>query len=122
MAETAPTDDTDPAPNRYVITATVIDGSIRLTGPDLSGDTVEVPAGEDAVIKIRDTDGYYLYGAEITPGGERAGCWGRNSKNGLTRRKFSAVTGEIVNIVYAVSIRDAANVSYGPVLKVKPKG
>ena len=116
------TDETDPAPNRYVLTATVVDGTIRLTGPDLVGDTIAVPRGEDAVVKITDVEGFYLYGAEVPAGGERAGCWGRNTERGLTRRKFTAVASEANNIIYAVSTRSSADVTYGPVLKVKPKG
>jgi hypothetical protein len=108
--------------NVYVLTATVIDNTIRLKGEGLNGDTIEVPRGEDAVVKIKDVDGYYLYGAEIPPGGERAGCWGRNTNKGLARRKFEAVTTEINNIVYAAGTRSSADVTYGPVLKVKPKG
>lgn len=108
--------------NIYEITATVIDGTIRLTGTGLVGDTIEVPAGEDAIVKISDASGYYLYGAEVPAGGERSACWGRNTTRGLARRKFEAVTSELNNIVYAVSTRTSANVTYGPVLKVKPKG
>ncbi len=121
MADTI-LDETDPAPHRYVLTATVVDGTIRLTGPDLVGDTIEVPRGEDAVIKITDADGYYLYGAEVPSGGDRSSCWGRNTKRGLARRKFTAVSAEANNIVYAVSTRSSADVTYGPVLKVKPQG
>jgi hypothetical protein len=112
----------DPAPNRYVIEATIIDGTIRLTGPDINNNVVEVPRGEDAVLKIKDVDGFYLNGAEIRPGGERSGCWGRNTERGLTRRKFRAVAGEINNIIYATASRDSGDVTYGPVLKVKPTG
>jgi hypothetical protein len=122
MADTTTTDDTDPAPNRYVIRATIVDGTIRLTSPDLSGDTIEVPRGEDAVIKITDTDGYYLYAAEVPAAGERSICWGRNTDAGIARRKFVAVATEANNIVYAVSTRSSAEVKYGPVIKIKPKG
>lgn len=114
--------DEESAPNVFDITATVIDGTIRLTGRDLVGDTLLVPAGQDSLVRIRDTDGHYLYGSEIPAGGARSTSWGRNTDRGLARRKFEAVTSEITNIVFAVSTRSSADVTYGPVLKVKPQG
>jgi hypothetical protein len=115
-------DDIDPTPDRYVLTATVIDNVVRLTGPDLKGDTIEVPTGSDAIVKIKDAAGFYLYGAEIVPGGAKAGCWGRGAKNNLARRKFTNVTSERSNLVYAVSTRTTAEAKYGPVIKIKPVG
>lgn len=122
MADSTTPEETDPAPNRYVITATVSDGTVRLSGPDLVGDTIEVPRGEDAVVKITDAEGFYLYAAEVPAAGERSTCWGRNTEKGLARRKFVAVSTEANNIVYAVSTRSSADVTYGPVIKIKPKG
>jgi len=120
--KTSVEDDDSNVRNIYKITATVIDGTIRLTGEGLVGNTIEVPRGEDAVVKIADVDGFYFYGAEVPGGGERATCWGRNTNKGLARRKFEAVTSEANSIIYAVSTRTSANITYGPVLKVKPKG
>ena len=115
-------DDLDPTPDRYVLTATVIDNIVRLTGPDLKGDTIEVPTGSDAIVKIKDAAGYYLYGAEVPPGGAKAGCWGRNGRNDLARRKFTNVTREISNVVFAASNTSTSDVKYGPVIKIKPVG
>jgi hypothetical protein len=114
------TDDT--AATIIDLTATVIDGTIRLTGRGLVGDTLEVPRGQDSVVRIKDVEGYYLYATEIPAGGARSTCWGRNTDRGLARRRFEAVTTEINNIVYAASTRSSADVTYGPVLKVKPQG
>lgn len=125
LAVTDTTDTTDTeetAPNVFDILATVIDGTIRLSGRGLIGDTLVVPAGQDSLVRIKDVDGYYLYATEIPSSGARSTCWGRNTNRGLARRKFEAVTHELTNIVYAVSTRSSADVTYGPVLKVKPQG
>jgi hypothetical protein len=115
-------DDDSNVRNVYVLTATVSDGTIRLSGTGLEGDTIVVPAGEDAVVKIKDPSGFYLYGAEVPQNGERSACWGRNTVKGLARRKFEAVSTELNNIVYAAASRNSADITYGPVIKVKPKG
>lgn len=109
-------------PNVFDLTAAVIDGTIRLTGRGLIGDTLVVPAGQDSLVRIKDIDGHYLYATEVPVGGARSTCWGRNTDRGLARRKFESVTREHTNIVYAVSTRNSADVTYGPVLKVKPQG
>lgn len=121
MTDKDRTDD-EIAPNIFDITATVVDGTIRLIGRGLVGDTLEVPRGQDSLVRIKDTDGHYLYAAEVPAAGVRSNCWGRNTDRGLARRKFEAVATEINNIVYAVSTRSSADVTYGPVLKVKPQG
>jgi hypothetical protein len=115
-------DDNDPTPDRYVLTATVVDNIVQLRGPELKGDTIEVPPGSDAIIKIKDADGFYLYGAEIPPDGDRSRCWGRNARNNLARRKFTNVTSEISNLIFAASTRSSSDVKYGPVIKIKPVG
>lgn len=114
--------DYDNVRNTYVLTATVIDGTIRLTGEGLQGDTIETPRGEDAVVKIRDADRYYLYGTQVPPDGEQSACWNRDASSGLAQQKFLAVSTEINNIVFAASTSNAGDVVYGPVLKVKPTG
>jgi hypothetical protein len=115
-------EDDETAPNIFDITATVIEGRLTLSGRGLVDNTLEVPLGQDSLIRITDVDGFYLYAAEIPAGGERSACWGRNTERGLARRKFVAVTTEANNIVYAVGTRSSADVTYGPVLKVKPQG
>jgi len=115
--------DDDPTPDRYVVHATInTAGELELRGKELCGDTIEVDAGEDAVVKIKDTEGYYLYATELPTQGERAGCWGRNTHRGFARRKFRAVRTEANNLVFAVSTRNNTKIKYGPVIKVKPKG
>ncbi len=120
MAE--PTDD-DTAPNRYVLTASIdANGSIQLTGEGLRNNEILVPRGEDAVVKIKDMESLYLFGVEISPRGERPNPWARNTTARLTRRKFEAVSTDVLSIVYAVPINGTAGVSYGPVITIKPKG
>lgn len=114
--------DDETAPHIFDLTAIVVSGTIRLRGPGLIGNTLEVPAGQDSLVRIQDVNGYYLYAAEVPPNGARSACWGRNTSRGLAHRKFEAVTSERNNIVYAVSSRNSADVTYGPVLKVKPQG
>lgn len=119
---TDPTDD-DNAPNRYVLTASIdANGSLQLTGEGLRNNEILVPRGEDAVVKIKDMSGMFLYGAEIAPRGERPGCWARNTTAGLTRRKFEAVSQDVHNIVFAASTTSTASITYGPVISIKPKG
>jgi hypothetical protein len=106
--------------NVYDITATVIDGTIRLTGRDLVDNVLTVPRGQDSLVQIADADGNYLYATEVPPGGERTTCWGRSATG--TRRVFEAVSTEINSIVFAASTTNSASVTYGPVIKVKPQG
>lgn len=116
--------DDETAPNIYVLTASIdATGAIQLSGPGLGrGNVIEVPRGEDALVKIKDIQGVYLFGVEIAPRGERAGTWGRNTANGIARRKFEAVNTETYNFVYAVSTNNSAAITYGPVITIKPKG
>jgi hypothetical protein len=122
MADRSPQQERDPHPDRYVITATVIDGTIRLTGPDINNNTIEVPRGEDAMVKIQDTEGYYLYAVEVPQGGEQSACWARVTTDQVARRLFTAVDSEINNVVFAAAREDSANVAFGPIIKVKPQG
>ena len=115
----APTD--DGSLNRYVVRATVIDDTIRLSG-DIVDDTIEVPRGEDAIIKIKDTDEYYLYAVEVPTNGGRSRCWGRNLTRRLTRRMFEDVHDLTHNFIYAVEKSARGKIVYGPVVVVKPKG
>src|SRR5262245_60222168 len=97
-------DDDDSTLQKYVLTPSIAaDGSIQLTGEGLVRNTIEVPRGRDAVVKIKDIEGLYFYGVEIAPRGERGGCWARNTVNKLTRRTFESVREEVHNLVYAVS-------------------
>jgi hypothetical protein len=122
MTTTGAEDET--APNIYVLTASIdAAGTLQVTGPALNRDNViETPRGQDALVKIKDIEGLYIFGVEITPRGERAGAWGRNTVNGIARRKFEAVSQDVHNFVYAVSTSNTAGVSYGPVITIKPKG
>ena len=115
--------DDDDAPNKYVLTPSIgADGSIQLTGQGLVRNTIEVPRGEDAVVKIKDIEGLYFHGLELAIRGERSSSWARNTVNKLTRRKFEAVGGDVHNMVYAVSTNNTAAITYGPVITIKPKG
>jgi hypothetical protein len=115
-----PEKDRTASPTVYDITATVIDGTIRLTGRDLVDNVLLVPRGQDALVKIADADGNYLYATEIPPGGARTTCWGRTTEG--SRRIFDAVSTEFNSIVFAASTTNSASVTYGPVIKVKPQG
>ena len=116
--------DDETAPNIYVLTASLdATGALQVSGPALGrGNVIEVPRGQDALIKIKDIEGLYLFGVEVAPRGERAGTWGRNTANGIARRKFEAVNTDVHNFVYAVSTNDSAAITYGPVITIKPKG
>lgn len=113
---------TTTASNIYVLTASIAaDGSLQLSGPGLVDNVIETPRGEDAIVKIPDIEGLYLYGTEIPIRGADTGCWKRTD-NGKAKRRFPAVTSDIVNITYAASTNDTAKVKYGPVITIKPKG
>ena len=117
------TDDTnDTTTQTYVLDATVVGDTVRLTGSSLQGDTIFVPAGSDAIVKIKDATGYYLYASEIPPRGAKTVCWNRGANNNLAKRKFTAVDGEISNLVFAASSSSTSDVKYGPVIKIKPVG
>jgi hypothetical protein len=112
-----------PKPNRttnqYNITATVLDGTIRLSGA-IAGDVIEVPKNESGTVVIADTTEWYLYAAENSTNGGAAGCWSRSAN--AAENTFERVNGDIYNIVYAVAKTNAKSVTYGPVITVKPKG
>ena len=109
------------ARNRYVVKATVIEDTIRLSG-DLVDDTIEVPRGEDARVTLHDTDEHYLYAVEVSHNGGRARSWRRQIMRTLSRQSFEAVDEDIQNIVYAVEKAARKKIVYGPVVVVKPKG
>lgn len=112
-----------PKPDRssqFNVTATVVDGTIRLTGDINAANEIEVPLNEDATVTIADTDGWYLYASENSSNGTAAGCWGRGAS--AAENTFSRVKADSYNIVYAVSQTNAAGVTYGPVITIKPKG
>jgi hypothetical protein len=102
--------------------ALVIDGSLRLSGDDFDGSTIEVERGATVEVRIDDPAGYHVYGNELRPLGERAGCWDRNAERGIAHRSFGPVEAEIANVVFAVTSNEASNVATGPVIKIKPKG
>lgn len=101
------------------ITATVANGTIALTG-DIDDNVVFVPKGTSAEVVIADTSAWYLYAAELSSKGAAGGCWGRSAE--AATNTFSKVVSDTHNIVYAVSKTNAASVTYGPVITVKPKG
>jgi hypothetical protein len=103
----------------YTVSATVVDGVIRLTG-DILNNTIEVTPGESAHVSITDTSDWFLYAAVTSNSGTAGGCWGRT--RGSATNLFSEVTSESHCIVYAVSRASAAAVTYGPVITIKPKG
>lgn len=117
-----PTDD-DTAPNIYVLIASIdANGSLQLSGEGLRNNEILVPRGQDAVVKIKDSSGLYLFGAELGIRGERPASWARNTTAGITRRKFEAVSQDVHNVVFAAATNNAAAVTYGPVITIKPKG
>ena len=114
---------TTTAMNEYQLTASIAaDGSLQLSSPDLVGNVLEVPRGQDAVVVIMDITGQYLYGTEVPIRGEQTGCWDRDTAKGLTRRSFPSVKADIVNIVFAAESADNAKIKYGPIITIKPKG
>ncbi len=99
----------------------VIEGTVRLRGPDFDGSTLQVSAKVPVLVRVHDDANNYVYVTEIPPRGERASCWGRNTNKGLSRRLFDEVVGETSHVVFAIGKSDAA-LAYGPIIKVKPKG
>ena len=104
----------------YVLTATITNDTVTLSGGGLVGDTLSVPRGTDAIVTINDATGYYLYASIVPPGGARAITWERG--RGLATSTFNNVIAEIANVVYAANTTAPAKVKYGPVLKIKPQG
>ena len=97
-------------------------GSLQITGPGLSDNTLIVEAGTQISVTISDPPDNHIYGEQIVPGGERALCWGRVADKGLAKTKISVEREAITNITYVVSSGDTSKVKYGPVITVKPKG
>lgn len=109
--------------NTYVLTASIAaDGTLQLSSPDLQGDVLETPRGEDAVVIINDITGQYLYGAQVPIRGANTSCWQRDTTQGLTQHTFPAVNSDLVSIVFAAETNNNAKIKYGPVITIKPKG
>jgi hypothetical protein len=106
-------------PTPFNVTATVLDGVIRLSG-DIIADIIEVNRGEDAAVTINDDADWFLYAAVTSNTGAAGGCWGRAIRG--TTNTFEDVASESFCIVYAVSRASAKVVTYGPVITIKPKG
>lgn len=109
----------DRTSNQYNITATVIDGTIRLSG-DIVSNAVEVPRNEGATVTIADTDTHYLYASGYASNGSTGACWSRTAS--AADNTFDRVNGDNYNIVYAVEKSNPQGITYGPVITVKPKG
>lgn len=105
----------------YVLTARIVDGTLTLEGTGYERGVISVPAGDDVVVRIDDTDTHYLIASGIAPRGETCSCWERDA-SGYTERQYRAVDSLNVNIVVAASKSDDGDITYGPIIKVKPQG
>jgi hypothetical protein len=93
----------------------VADGTI-----ELSSELVEVDRGFDAAVTIADTDSHYIYATVVDAAGAELYDWER--KPHASQQTFDRVVDEIHSVVIAVDKSNAADVIYGPVVVVKPKG
>jgi hypothetical protein len=101
--------------------ATVIDGTVRLTGRDFDGTTLQVSPGVPILVRVRDDANNYVYMSEVPARGERASSWARNVDKGLARRTFDDVATETSHVVFTIGKSNSA-LGYGPIIKIKPKG
>ncbi|MFV8756257.1 hypothetical protein ACNOYE_37400 [Nannocystaceae bacterium ST9] len=100
---------------------TVIDGTLRLSGRDFDGTTLQVSPGVPVLVRVRDDANNYVYMTELPPRGARADSWGRNVDKGLARRMFDEVVSESTHVVFTIGKTSMA-LAYGPIIKIKPKG
>jgi hypothetical protein len=101
---------------------TVIDGTVRLSGRNFDGRTLQVSPGVPVLVRVRDDENNYVYMTEVPPRGVRADSWGRNVTKGLARRMFDEVVAESSHVVFTIGKADSNALSYGPIIKIKPKG
>jgi hypothetical protein len=114
-------DDTTTTTETHDLQATVIDGTVRLTGRGFDGSTLEVSPGVPVLVRVRDDANNYAYMTEVPLRGVRADSWGRNVSKGLARRMFDEVVGESTHVLFTIGKADTA-LAYGPIIKIKPKG
>lgn len=116
------TDETsDTITETHDLQVTVIDGTVRVTGRNFDGSTLQVSPGVPVLVRVRDDADHYAYMTEVPPRGVRADSWGRNVDKGLARRMFDEVVGESTHVLFTIGKTDTA-LAYGPIIKIKPKG
>ncbi len=117
------TDETrdDPTTETHDLQMTMIDGTLRLSGSNFDGTTLQVSSNVPVLVRVRDDANNYVYMTEVPARGARADTWGRNTTKGLTRRLFDEVVDETNHVVFAIGKTDTT-LAYGPIIKIKPKG